>query len=72
MLKELLLAAVAEAITTSLKMLLNTHLEKQGREKNDMLKAAIKNSFTLLKDLTEKTNTKLDDTAVNIILNSVK
>lgn len=71
MFKQLLLNAVAGAVTVELSSLLLKFKELNGEEKFNQLKTAIENSFTLLQDVTNKTKTKIDDTAVRMILDAV-
>lgn len=69
---DLLLHAVQTATTTSLTLLIQKHKELHGEEKNKQLREAIKNSFLLLKDVTDKTKNKTDDTVVQIVLTAVE
>lgn len=68
---QLLLNAVSSGATLELKHLLEKFKEINGEEKYQQLVEALRNSFTLLQDVTDKTKTKVDDTVVNIILNSL-
>lgn len=53
---------------TSVTILVEKHKELHGPERNEKLKGAILNSFELLKDVTTKTKTKIDDTIINIVI----
>lgn len=68
MFKELLIQIVAGATTAELRILLAKFRELNGDEKADQLNAGLKNGLLLLKGVTDKTKSKLDDTAVNMIL----
>ena len=68
---QFLLSAVKGAATEELSNLLDKFRELNGQEKHDQLVAAIRNSFTLLKDVTDDTKTKIDDTLVALILNAL-
>lgn len=68
MFKELLIQIVAGATTAELRILLAKFRELNGDEKADQLINGLKNGFLLLKSMTDKTKSKLDDTAVNMIL----
>lgn len=68
MFKDILLSLVAGATTAELRVLLAKFRELNGDEKADQLNASLKNGFLLLKTVTDKTKSKLDDTAVNMIL----
>lgn len=68
MFKELLIQIVAGATTAELRILLAKFRELNGDTKADQLIAGLKNGFLLLKSMTDKTKSKLDDTAVNMIL----
>lgn len=72
MFANLLLSAVAGVITSALKLLLDKFQENNGPDKAVQLKSTIKNAFLLLKDVTDKTKTKIDDTIVDVILEAVK
>lgn len=71
MFKEILLSAVSGACTVELQALFSKFRELNGDDKANQLQEAIKNSFLLLKTVTDKTKTKLDDTVVNLVLNAV-
>lgn len=71
MFAQLLLSAVQGACTLELQNLLLKFRELNGEEKYLQLESSIKNSFLLLKTVTDKTKTKIDDTVVNIVLNAV-
>ena len=68
---QFLLAAAKGAATEELTHLLDKFKELNGADKYNQLVAAIRNSFTLLKDVTDETKTKVDDTLVAIILNAL-
>lgn len=67
----LLLQTLKSVLTTSVTVLLQTHKRLHGEERNKQLREAIRNSFLLLKDVTDKTQTKVDDTVVDIVLQGV-
>lgn len=71
MFKEMLLQMVAGATSAELRMLLGKFKELNGPEKAKQLNDSIRNSFLLLKGVTDKTKTKLDDSAVNMVLSAV-
>ena len=71
MLLQFLLKAVQGAATEELKHLLDRFRELNGQAKHDKLVLSIKNSFALLKEVTDETKTKCDDTLVGIVLNSL-
>lgn len=71
MFKEMLLSAVSSIFTSALRMLLAQFRTINGDEKADDLEIAIKKSFGLLKTVTDKTKTKLDDFPVKMVLNAV-
>lgn len=68
-LAELLLQTVTSVLQTSITVLIEKHKELHGPERNKQLKGAILNSFELLKDVTNKTKTNIDDTIVEIVIN---
>lgn len=68
MFKEILFQVIAGATTAELRALFAKFRELNGDEKADQLNASLKNGFLLLKTVTDKTKSKLDDTAVNMIL----
>lgn len=71
MFTQFLLAAISGAVTAELVALLVKFRALNGEDKYQELKAALKNSFSLLKSVTDKTATKIDDTAVNMILAAI-
>lgn len=71
MFKEILLNVVAGATTAELRYLLTKFKELNGEEKAKQLNETLKNGLLLLKSVTDKTKSKLDDTAVNMILNAL-
>lgn len=71
MFKEMLLAMIAGATSAELRTLLAKFKELNGDVKAKQLNDSIRNSFLLLKSVTDKTKTKLDDTAVNMVLSAV-
>lgn len=66
-----LLKAASTGVTLELQHLLDRFRQLNGDEKYNELVAALKNSFTLLQDVTDKTATKVDDTLVKIVLDSL-
>ena len=68
---QLLLSAAKGAATDELTNLFDKFRELNGAEKHDKLVSAIRNSFTLLKEVTDETKTKIDDTLVAIVLNAL-
>lgn len=68
----ILLQAIAGALKVQLILLIEKHKELHGEEKNEQLKGAISNSFKLLKDVTDKTKSKIDDTVVKIVLEATE
>jgi hypothetical protein len=71
MFKNLLLQAIKGAATEELRHLFEKFAEKNGADKAAELEAAVKNSFTLLRDVVADTKTKVDDTLVDIVLQSL-
>lgn len=71
MFKEILFQVIAGATTAELRILLAKFRELNGDEKAKQLNDTLKNGFILLKSVTDKTKSKLDDTAVNMILNAL-
>jgi len=71
MILQILLKAIQGAATEELKHLLDRFRELNGQAKHDKLVLSIKNSFELLKEVTDETKTKCDDTLVNIVLSSL-
>jgi hypothetical protein len=71
MFAQLLLAAISGAIETELVALLEKFKELNGQEKYDELRLSLTNGFTLLKSVTDKTKTKIDDTVVKMILDAL-
>jgi hypothetical protein len=71
MILQILLKAIQGAATEELKHLLDRFRELNGQAKHDKLVLSIKNSFELLKEVTDETKTKCDDTIVNIVLSSL-
>ena len=71
MFAQLLLQAVSGVVSSQLAELLQKFKELNGEEKYNQLKEAIRNSFLLLQTVTDKTKTKIDDTAVKMILDAV-
>jgi hypothetical protein len=72
MFAQLLLQAVSGVVSSQLAELLKKFKELNGEEKYNQLREAIRNSFLLLQTVTDKTKTKIDDTAVAMILNAVE
>lgn len=68
---QILLQAVSGAASLELSTLLEKFRTLNGDDAHDKLVAAMYNSFTLLKTVTDQTKTKVDDTLVGIILNAL-
>lgn len=68
---QLLLNAVKTAASAELANLLETFKQHNSEEDYNKLVASLKNSFELLQKVADKTKTKLDDTVVGIVLNSL-
>lgn len=68
---QFILNAISAGASNELSGLLNKFRELNGDEKYNELVTALRNSFLLLKDVTDHTKTKVDDTLVNIILNAL-
>lgn len=68
MFKEILLQVVAGAVTAEIRILLAKFKELNGEEKAKQVNDTLKNGLLLLKGVTDKTKSKIDDTAVNMIL----
>jgi hypothetical protein len=71
MFAQILLQAISGVVSAELIALLEKFKELNGEEKYNQLREAIRNSFLLLQTVTDKTKTKVDDTAVAMILNAV-
>jgi len=68
---QILLAAISGGVSAELVTLLVKFRELNGEKKYQELKTALLNSFLLLKSVTDKTKTKVDDTAVNMVLQAI-
>lgn len=68
---QLLLNAVKTAASAELATLLEKFKEHNPPEDYDRLIASLKNSFELLQKVADQTKTKIDDTVVGIVLNSL-
>lgn len=68
MFKEILIQMIAGATSAELRLLLAKFRELNGDAKAKQLNDTLRNGFLLLKGVTDKTKSKLDDTAVNMIL----
>lgn len=71
MLLNLLLNAVKTAASAELSILLEKFKEHNSDEDYQKLLASLKNSFELLQKVAAQTKTKVDDTVVGIVLNSL-
>lgn len=71
MLLNLLLNAVKTAASAELATLLETFKAHNSEEDYNKLITSLKNSFELLQKVADKTKTKVDDTVVGIVLNSL-
>jgi hypothetical protein len=71
MFKQALFNFVASWFTSELASLIDKFRELNGDEKADKLKASAKGTFELLKEVTDKTKTKADDTIVKVVLDAV-
>lgn len=68
MFKEILIQIISGATSAELRILLAKFRELNGDVKAKQLNDSLRNGFLLLKSLTDKSKSKLDDTAVNMIL----
>lgn len=68
---QILLNLLRGAITGELSNLLEKFKENNGEEKYRQLVAALQNSLLLLQDVAEDTKTKIDDTLIAILLQSL-
>jgi hypothetical protein len=71
MFKQALFNFIASYLTSETATLINKFRELNGNEKADKLKAMFQGGFELLKEVTDKTKTKADDTIVKIGLDAL-
>lgn len=71
MFKQILFAAVSEAIKAQLIILLVKYESKYGKDKADQLENKIRDAFVQLKQLAEETKTNIDDTLAELVLQAV-
>lgn len=68
---QIMIQAASGYMTTELVKLLHKFRENNDEQQYQELKAAIQNSFTLLKRITDSSKTKVDDIPVKIILDAI-
>ena len=71
MLLKLILQAVKSTIIYELRFLLALYEKANGTEQTNILVSAIRNSFLILKNITDHTKTKIDDTIVDMVLSAL-
>jgi len=71
LLAQAIFKSIAQIISSSLALLLQSFKKNNGEEKYNHLIGLFTEAFALLKDDVKKTKTKIDDTALEIFTNAI-